>query len=66
MTAGTTTTRLPAADLGAPITCLPLLNAVTCLVIRTVPAARSMSLRRKAASSPHRRLQKIASNTSAR
>jgi hypothetical protein len=26
MTSGTMTIRLPAADLGAPVTCLPLLN----------------------------------------
>ncbi|SDI56342.1 hypothetical protein SAMN05421869_106125 [Nonomuraea jiangxiensis] len=58
--------RLPVSDLGGPIVTEPSLSSVVVPTTRIVPASRSRFLRWSAASSPHRKLAKVASRTSMR
>lgn len=58
--------RLPARDLGCPITRFPGSSWRYCRRTVIVPACVSISRRRSATSSPHRRLAKVVSMTRAR
>ena len=63
---GIATMRTPASDFGGPNEKPPPSRSFSCLITRTVRAWASMSERRSAASSPHRRLVKAASSTRTR
>jgi hypothetical protein len=57
------TVRVPARDLGGPIW-WPVASSMYCRRMLTVAASRSMSHRRSAMASPHRKLAKVASRPS--
>jgi len=62
---GMPTVRLPARDFGGPMTSWLVVSMYWRRML-TERASRSISQRRRATASPHRRLAKVASRTSAR
>ena len=64
--AGMPTTRRPARDFGAPSTSSPVERSTNAARTLTAPTLRSISHRRSAVASPHRKLANVASSTRAR